>query len=108
MDAADPVSAGTGRRPGVAALIAAIVGAGLMVWGFLAGIDAALNGATGTNLVFTAVFLVGAALVVGALLVALYWLIRGGPRMINSIAVAVALLPLIAVLVLVLRNAAAS
>ena len=59
----DVLTKDTSKKGSVAAIILAIAGAGLMVWGFLAGIDAALTpGGTGSG-PFQVIFFIGAALV---------------------------------------------
>lgn len=88
---------------GVIALVAAIVGTVLMVWGFLAGIDAALDGSGSGPGGFVALFFIGAALVLVAIVVAVIRLIRGGSRALSWATIAVALLPIVAVLVLLVR-----
>lgn len=86
---------------GVPALLGAIVGTGLMVWGFLAGIDSALNGSgSGAAPVFFVLFGVGAVLVLIALVMSIVRLVRGGNRVLAAITLVACLLPVIGVVVL--------
>ena len=90
-------------------LVAAIVGAGLTVWGFLAGIDSALNGGgSGPSPVFLAMFFVGAALVLVALVWSIVRLARGRSRVLSALALVVSLLPIAAVVILRLAAVSAS
>lgn len=86
---------------GVPALLAAIVGTGLMAWGFLGGIDSALNGSgSGASPVFVVLFGVGALLVLAALVMSVVRLVRGGSRVLAAVTLVVCLLPIVAIVVL--------
>ena len=90
-------------------LLAAIVGAGLMVWGFLAGIDSALNGGgSGASPLFVTMFFIGAGLVLVALVWSIARLARGRGRVLSALALVVSLLPIVAVVILRLAAVSAS
>jgi hypothetical protein len=93
---------------GVIGIIGVLLGTGLMVWGFLAGIDAALNGAGAGALVFTIMFIVGAALVLAAAVIAIVRLVRGAPKALNIVTLVLAAIPAIAVFLLWFVNYLAS
>lgn len=75
-----------------------------MVGSFVAGVDAALASSGSGADAFVALFFVGVALVVAAPVLAVVGLVRGGSKVLSSITLVVALLPLIAVLALFLIN----
>jgi hypothetical protein len=86
---------------GVLGLLAAIVGAGLMTWGFLGGINSALDGSgSGASPVFSVLFFVGALLVLVALVWSIVRLVRGRSRALAALTLVVCLLPVIAVIIL--------
>jgi hypothetical protein len=86
---------------GVPALIAAIVGTGLLVWGFLGGINSALDGSgSGASPLFYVLFVVGAVLVLAALVLSIVRLVQGRNRALAAVTLVVCLLPIIAVIVL--------
>lgn len=90
-------------RGSLAALLFAIAGAGLMVWGFLAGIDAALNGAGSGAGVFVVLFILGAVLVLIALVLAVIGLVKKRSFGLALTALIVSLLPIVAVIILWVR-----
>jgi hypothetical protein len=98
----------TAPKGPVAALLLAIAGGGAMVWGFLAGIDAALGGAGSGAAPFVVIFFLGAALVLIALVVAIAGLVRRRSVGLSLTALIVSMLPIIAVIVLWIRAQAAS
>lgn len=88
------------NRAPVAAIILAVAGAGLMVWGFLAGIDAALNaGGSGAG-PFIVIYLIGAALVLAAIIIAVRGLLTRNSVGLSWVALVIALLPVIASVIL--------
>jgi uncharacterized membrane-anchored protein len=91
---------------GVPALIAAIVGTVLMVVGFLGGIDAALAGNSAGNTTYMVLFIVGAVLIVAALVMTLYRMIRSGSSVLAWATIVVGLLPMIAVVILLVATRA--
>lgn len=87
---------------GVIALIASIGGASLMTWSFFTGIDAALNGAGSGPLVYEILFIVGAVLVVAALVLAIVHLVRGHSRLLAVLTIVASVIPLAVVIILAL------
>lgn len=91
-------------RLSLVALALAVVGAAVGFWGFVSGIDYALNGSgsgPGPSLI---VFFVGAGIVVASLVLAIIALVRSSAKMMPTIALAVGLLPIAGLLVVVLAN----
>ena len=90
------------KRPsrGVIALLLAALGIVLTVGGFLAGINAGLDG-SGSGF-YVALFLVGLVASVAALVLAVVGLIIGTSRVLCGVALAIALLPGLAMFALVL------
>ena len=97
-----------GPTRGVIGIVAVLLGTGLMVWGFLAGIDAALNGSGSGAYVFMVMFIVGAALVLAAAVMAIVRLVRGAPKALHIVTLVLAALPAALVFVFWLANALAS
>lgn len=89
--------------PGLIALLAAIIGAVVMAYSFVYGISAALDGSGSGAGPYPVLFLVGAALVVAALITSIVRLMRGAPKAFPIVTIVVALLPLIAVVGSVVR-----
>lgn len=98
------VSGSSGRsaplRAPLLTILLGIVAIGLVVWGFLAGIDAALSGAGSGTGPYIALFVVGAVLVIATVVTAVLGLFSAGHRVLWSIALVLGLLPVIAVVVL--------
>jgi hypothetical protein len=91
-------------RLALVALVLAVVGAAIGVWGFVSGIDYALNGSgrgPGPSII---VFFVGAAIVVASVVLAIVALVRSSTKTVPTIALAVGLLPIAGLLVVVLAN----
>ena len=91
-------SEGRTPLPAVVALGGAILGTGLMVWGFLAGLDAGFSGLDVTP--YLVLFFAGTAVVLAALVISIILLVRGGSiaiRVIAAFAIVIALLPIAAV-----------
>lgn len=99
-----PTQTGTAGRAPVAALLLAIAGAGLMVWGFLAGIDAALNAAGSGAGPFLVIFFIGAALVLVALFLAVRGLLTRKSVGLSWATLVIALLPVIGSIILWVTN----
>ena len=78
---------------GVVPLFAAIVGASLMAWGFVSGISAALDGSGNGAGLWVGVFLLGAALVLAALIIAIVRLVKGGSKPLTWATIVIAALP---------------
>lgn len=75
------------------ALLLGIVGFALTMWGFLAGIDAALDASGSGPGAWVAVFLVGLLGSLAAMVLAVLGLISGTSRVMSGIALVIALLP---------------
>ena len=96
-------SAGTGAsglRGLLLTILAGLLGIGGVSWGFLAGIDAALSGSGSGSGPFVALFVLGAVLVIGTVVSAVLGLFSRGHRVLWSVALALGLLPVVAVIVL--------
>ncbi len=83
---------------GVIPLLAAFFGGMIMAFSFAFGIPAALDGGGSGSLVYQVLFLVGAVLVVAALITAIVQLVRGRSRVLSIVTVLVALVPLVTVI----------
>ena len=91
------------RHPlrGVIGLLNALIATGLIVWGFLGGINSALDGSgSGAHPIFYVLFFGGAVLLLIALIVAIYRLVKGRYRVLAVITIIVCLLPIIAMIIL--------
>ena len=90
-------------RVALVSLTLAVVGVGLAIWGFVAGIDATLNGAgaIGTSIV---IFYVGSAVLFVALVLAIIGLVRSEAKTVPTVALAVCLIPLAAIIVIALAD----
>lgn len=88
------------RVPAGIALLLAVLGAGGMFWSFVVGVSAALDGSGPGATPYIVVFLVAAGLVVAALVIAIVCLVRGLARGIATLALLVALAPIVAVVIL--------
>ena len=88
-------------RVALVSLTLAVVGVGLAIWGFVAGIDATLNGAwaIGTSIV---IFYVGSAVLFVAMVLAIVGLVRSGAKTVPTVALAVCLIPIAAIIVIAL------
>jgi hypothetical protein len=85
---------------GVIPLIAAILGGAVMAFSFAFGIPAALDGGGSGSLVYQVLFLVGAALVLAALVMAIVQLARGRSRVLSVVTLLVAIAPIATVIVI--------
>jgi uncharacterized membrane protein HdeD (DUF308 family) len=81
-------------------ILAGVIAIGLVSWGFLAGIDAALSGSGGGAGPFIALFVLGAVMVISTVVSAVLGLFSRAHRVLWSIALVLGLLPVIAVVVL--------
>jgi uncharacterized membrane protein HdeD (DUF308 family) len=81
-------------------ILAGIIAIGLVSWGFLAGIDAALSGSGSGAGPYIALFVLGAVMVIGTVVSAVLGLFSREHRVLWSIALLLGLLPVIAVVVL--------
>ena len=92
-----------GLRAPLLTIVVGVVGIGLVSWGFLAGIDAALSGSGSGTGPFIALFVLGAVLVIGTVVSAVLGLFTAGHRVLWSIALVLGLLPVFAVVVLAIN-----
>lgn len=84
------------------ALVLSVVGGAVGYFGFVSGIDYALNGSghgPGSSII---IFFVGAALSIAAVVLAVFGLLRSHSKVVPVIALAVGLIPIAALLVIVL------
>ena len=88
-------------RVAIVSLTLAVVGVGLAIWGFVSGIDATLNGSgtIGTSIV---IFYVGSAVLFVALVLAIIGLVRSESKVVPTVALAVCLIPIAAIIVIAL------
>jgi len=84
-------------RTALVALVLAIVGAGLGFGGFISGVDAALDGRFSDASIV--IFYVGTGLLVAAVVLAILGLLRTGAKVLSTIALAVALIPIAGLIV---------
>lgn len=96
-------STATSRTRPLIGIALAIAGISLMSWGFVAGIDAALDGSGSGPGFFVAVFFAGAALVITTAVLAVIGLSRGEHRGLWLGSLVLSALPAVAVIVLVVR-----
>jgi uncharacterized membrane protein len=91
-------------RIALLALVLAVVGSALAVWGFVSGIDAALNGAgrgPGASII---TFFVGSGVLIVALVLAIVALMRSRAKTLPIVAISVGLLPIATLMVIALAN----
>jgi hypothetical protein len=84
-------------------LVAAIVGIGLMAWSFTTGIGAALSGSGSGSLAYQVIFIGAAGLVLASLVIAVINLVKGRARALSAVTIAVAFVPIIAVVILAVQ-----
>jgi len=92
------------RVPALVALLLGIVGTVGMAWTFVNGVNDAFDGSGGGAGGWIALFLLSAALVLAALVTSIVCLVRGKARGVAGLALAVSLVPIVAVLVLRFAN----
>ena len=93
----------TSRTRPLVGISLAILGISLMLWGFVAGIDAALDGGGSGPGFFVAVFFAGAALVITTAVLAVIGLTRGEHRGLWVGALVLSAVPAVGVILLVVR-----
>ncbi|MDQ1598096.1 MAG: hypothetical protein QOI70_1520 [Microbacteriaceae bacterium] len=91
-------------RIAVLSLVLAVMGAGLAIWGFVSGIDAALNGAGRGPGLSIITFFVGSAVLILALVLAIIALMRSHAKTLPIVAISVGLLPIAGLIVIALAN----
>jgi hypothetical protein len=84
---------GTALATPLLGIVLGIVGTALMSYSFVNGIAAALNGSGGGAGMFIALFFVGAALALIAIIIGLVGLVRGGHRILSFLSLIVGLVP---------------
>lgn len=90
------------RGIAITALVLAVVGGAVGYFGFVSGIDFALNGSgrgPGSSII---IFFAGTAIMLAAVILAVVALLRRGAKVISTIALVVALLPIAGLLVIAL------
>ena len=85
---------------GIIALAAQPIGIVLMVVGFVFGIDAALNSASGDSSIYIALFLLGGALVLAGLAIAVVRLVQRRTVLLGVLTIVLALIPIVFVIYL--------
>lgn len=88
------------RVPATIALVLGVVGTAAMAWSFTNGVSAALDGGGSGATPYVVVFLVSALLVLAGLVLSIVCLVRGLARGVATLALLVALVPVVAVVVL--------
>jgi hypothetical protein len=88
-------------RVALVSLTLAVVGVGLAIWGFVAGIDETLNGA-GAISTSIVIFYVGSSVLFVALVLAIIGLVRSESKTVPTVALAVCLIPIAAMIVIAL------
>ena len=81
-------------------LITAILGGAVMAFSFVFGIPAALDGGGSGSIVFQVLFLVGGALVLAAMVMAIVQLVRGRARALAVVTLLVTLAPVLTVILI--------
>lgn len=98
--AAQPRSA----APAVIAILLAVGAVALMLFSFVNGVSAALDGGGDGAGIYVPLFFLGAGVAVVAAVVGIVGLVRGSHRILSSIAVLISLIPGIGILLLRLAN----
>ena len=86
--------------PAVIAILLAIGAVALMLFSFVNGVAAALDASDGNSGIFIALFFFGAGVALVAAVIGIVGLVRGGHRILSSIAVLIALIPGVGIIVL--------
>jgi hypothetical protein len=90
--------------PAVIAILLAVGAVALMLFSFLNGISAALDGSGDGPGIYVPLFFLGAGVAVVAAAIGIVGLVRRSHRALSSLAVLIALLPGIAIVILRLAN----
>ncbi len=91
-------------RISLVSLVLAIVGVGLAIWGFVSGIDAALDGSGNGPETSIVVFYVGSALLIVSVVLAITGLVRSFEKVIPTAALVVSTLPVAVIIVIALAS----
>ena len=95
---------GTALATPLLGIVLGVVGTALMSYSFVNGIAAALDGSSGGAGAFIALFFVGAALALIAILIGLVGLVRGGHRILSFLSLVVGLVPAVIIGLIYLAN----
>jgi hypothetical protein len=90
--------------PAVIAILLAVGAVALMLFSFVNGVSAALDGGGDGAGIYIPLFFLGAGVAVVAAIIGIVGLVRGGHRILSSLAVLIALIPGIGIIVLRLAN----
>ncbi len=90
--------------PAVIAILLAVGAVALMLFSFINGVSAALDGSGDGAGIYIPLFIFGAGVAVIAAIIGIVGLVRGGHRILSSLAVLIALIPGIGIIVLRLAN----
>ena len=90
--------------PAVIAILLAVGAVALMYFSFSNGVSAALDGSGDGAGIYVPLFFLGAGVAIVAAVIGIVGLVRGGHRILSSIALLIALIPGIAVAVLWVTN----
>ena len=85
-------------------ILLGVIGTVLMSYSFVSGITAALNGGGDGAGTFIALFFVGAALALIAIIIGLVGLVRGGHRILSFLSLLVGLVPAVIIGLIYLAN----
>jgi len=90
--------------PAVIAILLAVGAVALMLFSFINGVNAALDGSGDGAGIYIPLFFVGAGVAVLAAIIGIVGIVRRNHRILSSLAVLIALIPGIGILVLRLAN----
>ncbi len=90
--------------PAVIAILLAVGAVALMYFSFASGVAAALDGSGAGAGVYIPLFFLGAGVAIVAAVIGIVGLVRGGHRILSSIALLIAVIPGIAIVALWLTN----
>ncbi len=90
--------------PAVIAILLAVGAVALMLFSFINGVNSALGGGGGGAGIYIPLFFLGAGVAIIAAIIGIVGLVRGGQRILSSLAVLIALIPGIGIIVLRLAN----
>jgi hypothetical protein len=90
--------------PAIVAILLAIGAVALMLFSFINGVSAALVGSGDGAGIYVPLFFLGAGVAIVAAVIGIVGLVRGGHRILSSLAVLIAIIPGIAIIALRLAN----
>ena len=91
-------SVGAPPTRGVIGLVAVIVGTIAMAWSFVIGVGVALEDGSGGALAYEIVFIVGLALVIAAIVLAIIAIVRARSVLLATITIAIGAVPVLTIL----------